>query len=139
MSQSAPHLRRHIGAENDHLAQLGAWLSSPTTKIFCAKQNNIVIGYIVGNQRDALWVIEEMALDAHAYHRGLGKGLFMALQTWFTEIAPTSIVIRAPRYYAVEQAFWRALGARDWTETTWEANPLYTWMILSSAPPPKPI
>jgi hypothetical protein len=137
ISQSVPHLRRHIPAESAHVAQLEAWLTLPTAHIVCATQNNTVIGYIVGDRRDDIWVIQEMALDAHAYHRGLGKGLFVALQTWFTNTAPLPIVIRAPRYYAVEQAFWRALGATDWTKTTWEKNPLTTWMLLPSVPPPK--
>lgn len=139
ISQSTPHLRRHIQAEADHLAQLTAWLSDERVIIVCAKQNNVLIGYMVGLWRDNIRVISDMALDAHTYHRGLAKGLFLGLQTRFIDISPEPIIIRVARYYAVEQAFWRGLGATEWKNHTWETNPLYQWMKLSSVPPTKPI
>lgn len=139
ISQSVPHLRRHIPSEADHLAQLETWLHLPTAKVICGKQGNRVIGYLVATLQDEMCVIEEMALDAHAYHRGLAKALMNTLQTTFLQQTPLPIVIRVPRYYAVEQAFWRAFGARDWTDPTWQIQPLYQWMTLSSAPPLKPM
>lgn len=137
MSQSVPHLRRHIPSETDHLSQLGVWLKMPTAKIICGKQDNRVIGYLVATLHDTLCLIEEMALDAHAYHRGLAKALLNTIQTAFSQPVPMPIIVRVPRYYAVEQAFWRTLGARDWTDSAWQIQPLYQWMKLSSAPPPK--
>lgn len=136
ISQSAPHLRRHMQAEADYLSALRHWLDTRTAVILCAKKNHVVLGYIITIHRDDKMVIMDMALDAHAYHRGLAKALFLAVQT-----SPMSqpIIIRVARYYAVEQAFWRGLGAQEWTNHTWETNPLYQWMILSSDPPPKPI
>lgn len=139
ISQSTPHLRRHIQAEADHLAQLMTWLSDERAMIRCAKQNNALIGYMVGVWRDNTLVISDMALDAHTYHRGLVKGLFSDLQIRFIVTPSQPIIIRVARYYAVEQAFWRGLGATEWTNHTWESNPLYQWMKLSSVPPTKPI
>ena len=139
ISQSTPHLRRHIQAETDHIAQLTTWLSDERVKMVCAKQNNILIGYMVCLWRDNIPLISDMALDAHTYHRGLAKGLFSDLQTHFIGTTSQPIIIRVARYYAVEQAFWRGLGATEWTNQTWEINPLYQWMRLSSVPPTKPI
>ncbi|MCU0481421.1 MAG: GNAT family N-acetyltransferase [Anaerolineae bacterium] len=139
MSQSLPHLRRHIPSQADHLAQLQTWLTLPNVKMICGRRDNRVIGYLVAIFQDEVCVIEEMALDAHAYHRGLAKALVTTLQTIFLQPAPMPMMIRVPRYYAVEQAFWRAFGARDWTDPTWQIHPLYQWMILSSAPPQKPM
>lgn len=139
ISQSVPQLRSHIPAETDHLAHLQTCLTMPNTALLCAKGQTMTIGYILATLRDDQCLIAEMALDAHAYHRGLAKALLNAVQTRFMTTAPMPIVICVPRYYAVEQAFWRALGARDWKETTWQTNPLYQWMRLSSAPQNKPM
>jgi len=139
ISQSVPHLRSHIPDETDHLAYLHTCLNLPNTAFICGKQQGEIIGYILGTLRDEHCLIQEMVLDAHAYHRGLAKALVGAIQTRFIATAPMPIMICVPRYYAVEQAFWWGFGARDWKETTWQTNPLYQWMILSSAPQNKPM
>ncbi len=87
--------------------------------------HGFIYGYI---DADKIGIIEDIALDAHKYHSGLGRGLWSAMKIWFEQHNVQKIVVRVPRYSAVEQAFWRALGA---VETEWTSNkPEFLWMTL---------
>lgn len=56
-------------------------------------------------------LIDQMTLDAHAYHPGLGRALFEAAWAWAQEHEATALLALVPRYDPVGQAFWRSLGA----------------------------
>lgn len=87
--------------------------------VLVAYHSERMIGYIVG------WVdqtplgpfpsgegwIAELTLDAHQYHGGLGRALYQALRAWFDQHTIQRLWLQLPRYHAVEQAFWRSLGA----------------------------
>ena len=101
-----------------------ARMSDVTWAIFVAKSPEPV-GYIIGRIGDPpdltastpgtrRGIIEDIALDVHSYHSGLGRRLYAALCAWFEGRGVGRIFVHAPRYYAVEQAFWRGLGAREW-------------------------
>jgi len=53
-----------------------------------------------------------MALDAHAYHPGLGRALNEAAVAWAKGRGATVLWALVPRYDPVAQAFWRSLGAQ---------------------------
>jgi len=97
-----------------------------------------VAGYISGEVRDGVGVVDHIALDAHTYHPGLGRALWEALRTTFTDQDITTIRIIVPRYHAVEQAFWLALRATPWQPTTdtdkdsWKIPQQTQWMTWSS-------
>ena len=72
-----------------------------------------IAGYIHGHVEASTGIMDEMVLDAHQYHGGLGRLLWKHLNIWFRTQGATSHHIFIPRYHPVEQAFWRALGAED--------------------------
>ena len=128
------------------------WVTQEKERIHANDWHNIiavtddaVIGYIAGTIQASLseheeslvtyGIIEAIVLDAHTYHGGLGRGLYTAIKAWFDDQSTQQILIKAPRYYAVEQAFWRALGAKEWLPeerktTKWEVPLGYVWMTL---------
>lgn len=105
---------------------LQAVLHDPTYVIVLAAQDDHPTGYIIGQVLDdETALVHEMALDAHTYHAGLGRTLWQQLAATFTD---RQVYIRVPRYFPVEQAFWRSLGARH---TEWKAAPQeFMWMTL---------
>ncbi len=98
--------------------------------VFVGDDGDEIRGFVIGRICDGWGVIDEIALDAHHYTGGLGRMMVRQLRERFQQHTIERMVVRAPRYYAVEQAFWRALGAEEWKETTWETAPEDMWMIL---------
>lgn len=99
-------------------------VSAERVRIAVAVEAERVIGYAVGRwDEDAMLVreaeIELMAIDLHAPHRGAARALVGMLRAWFTTEGVSRILVRVPRYSAVEQAFWHAQGARAWDEVLW--------------------
>jgi hypothetical protein len=129
---------RFVGAQR----QREKWISGAVWSfdddaqaIYLAQDDTGVIGYIIGilrNDNDGLLcgTITDIALDAHKYHGGLGRNLVAALRGWFAQGSAERILIKTPRQYAVEQAFWRALGAKECVDAQWETPPEYIWMTL---------
>ncbi len=100
-------------------------------RLFVAQTAGKIVGCIACQMRDDYGIVLDVALDAHSYHSGLGRALLSTARDWFGQAQTLNgIVARVPRYHAVEQAFWRALGAQNWTEALWETPPQYVWMML---------
>lgn len=100
-------------------------------------QDDSVAGYICGLLLDGVGVVDDIALDAHTYHAGMGRALWEALRVWFDARDVNGIRARVARYSAVEQAFWRSLGAHplDDQQTTenddlWQLPPELIWLAL---------
>lgn len=93
-----------------------------------------IVGYIAGRMpRADAGLIDEMALDAHRYHGGVGRTLVRTMRDTFAEMQVSQVFVNVPRYHAVEQAFWRSLGARkpmlaDWMNE--HISPEFMWMTL---------
>ncbi|MCU0496592.1 MAG: GNAT family N-acetyltransferase [Anaerolineae bacterium] len=121
--------RRVLLQQSDHrltmpLSDPQAALQSAYGCVLVGQSGERVIGYIVG------WVdqtplgplpsgqgwIAELTLDAHQYHAGLGRILYQAICAWFDQHAIQRRWLQLPRYHAVEQAFWRSLGAQEANE-----------------------
>jgi N-acetylglutamate synthase-like GNAT family acetyltransferase len=98
---------------------------------FVSEDGEKVVGVIACEIRDGIGVIMDMALDAHTYHSRLGSDLVHIACDWFNQQGITTVVARVPQFHAVEQAFWRALGAQEWKENLWSNNPPYIWMKLT--------
>jgi GNAT superfamily N-acetyltransferase len=106
------------------------------------EENGRIIGYIAGymiNEDQTedrapatppTGVIEELALDAHKYHGGLGRQLYQRLRRTFDENGCSPILVRVPRFHAVEQAFWRSLGAQPHTDHLRKSTASEVWMRL---------
>ena len=127
-----------------------AWLTSPECDLWVgAKQSEGeasalagIIGYVTawhttspyGRLPDDMGLIDELALDAHQYHAGLGRGLVERARHELNARQKRHIIACVPRYHAVEQAFWRALGAVEWEAEAptlpLSAPPTSIWMAL---------
>jgi ribosomal protein S18 acetylase RimI-like enzyme len=103
------------------------WLDDTNAQMFAAMDDHHPVGYIVGRIQPTPpgftpeWegVIAEIAIDSHQYHSGIGRQLVDAMRTWFHSRQIEQIIVFVPQRSAVEQAFWRGLGAAKWMEVLW--------------------
>jgi ribosomal protein S18 acetylase RimI-like enzyme len=101
--------------------KVAAWLENTDCTLYVGEQNGEIVGYVVGWVNHSPFgilppdtgLISELTLDAHKYHGGLGRTLFTTLCEWFSDQDIKQVIVIVPRYHAVEQAFWRALGASE--------------------------
>lgn len=135
LRQADSRIARHTPPREQWLARLSDLLAEPAAAVFVVEDGNQPpFGYIIakieqhqpGSPR--LGVIREMALDAHSYHGGAGRALVAQARDWFGPHAVDRVVALVPRYHAVEQAFWRGLGASEWKDETWTIPPEFMWM-----------
>lgn len=107
--------------------RIAGWLQDPRCKIFLAENEKNALGFVIGWLRDDLpihtaipvGIVSEMVIDIHTYQAGLGRALLTALRAWFKLQNVTQVLVFAPQRYAVEQAFWRALGAVSVVDLMW--------------------
>jgi hypothetical protein len=82
-----------------------------------------VMGWILSNPPgllpEKIGVISDMTLDAHQYQGGLGRSLVKAAREWFAEQQIENVIVHVSHRHAVEQAFWRSLGALEWVDVMW--------------------
>jgi GNAT superfamily N-acetyltransferase len=125
-----------------HAARIESWSERMTDLIgagdvFVAADGDSVTGYVTVQRPpdDAtIALIDDIALDAHRYLGGVGRELVRAARANAEQWDCTVVLVRVPRFYPVEQAFWRALGARIDQERrigiSMEDTPEFTWMTL---------
>lgn len=121
--QADPRIRIAPGGEQVWARAAARWLDEPTTALLVA-QGTAIAGYLLARVQpgtpgllpERMGVIAEMAIDLHGYHGGAGRHLFDGARAWFAAQDVHEVVIMVSRRHAVEQAFWRALGAKDWTD-----------------------
>ena len=103
------------------------WLADPQVNVFIAETDEAVVGYLVARVQpsppgllpERFGVVTELAVDAHGYHGGVGRGLYEAACDWLTMQGVRHVYVDVLRRHAVEQAFWRALGAKEWQDRLW--------------------
>jgi hypothetical protein len=102
------------------------WLEDARCGFFAAERDGVLVAYIVGWVQPLagltpshVGLITDIAIDAHGYHGGVGRGLVDALRGWFVGREVQQMVVWAAHYDAVAQAFWRSLGAADWVDVLW--------------------
>ena len=110
--------------------QVYEYLNNQDTPIFIALVNEGIGGFIVTEICDSDGVIHEIALDAHQYHGGMGRELVKYSREYFFKQGVKQIIVKVPRFHPVEQAFWLALGAKEWKNQAWKNPPEFMWMIL---------
>lgn len=136
IQQDRPAIERLWEERQTILAQMDARFAAdggddlPDDGAFFVAERDGVVGFIACTTREDVGLITDIALDAHAYHGGVARALVDAAARWFTTQPITQIVARVPRYHPVEQAFWRASGAKEWTEARWQTSPQYILMTL---------
>jgi L-amino acid N-acyltransferase YncA len=105
----------------------GEWLARDDCAVFVGERDDQIAGYVVGWLQTGppslltqhLGIITELVIDTHTYQGGLGTLLLRSIQDWFKQSGVHNVVAYAPHYHAVEQAFWRALGADQWIDFMW--------------------
>lgn len=99
--------------EADWTLNAAHWLEEPCL-LLVAEAENAVIGYVRGqiSQDEASTaVIDELVLDLHAYHPSAARTLVDGLRQWADAHAVKAMRIHTLRRMAVEEAFWRSVGA----------------------------
>lgn len=127
--QSNLHIRLLPDSRAAWLDAYRAFLNDPQRSVWVAHsdENGELIGYIAGRLMDnspglaprLVGMIDALVMDAHGYHRGVGRALFTALSDWFRTMSVSEAGIAVGRTVAVEQAFWRSLGAKDEMDILW--------------------
>jgi GNAT superfamily N-acetyltransferase len=125
--QTDQRLRLAPDGREKWIAALQGWLLEPSYAVFVCEADAAVIGYLIvriqpnppGLLPAQSGVIVEAAIDAHRYHGGVGRGLVEAARGWLRQQGVEQLLIDIPRRSAVEQAFWRALGAKEWIDRLW--------------------
>ena len=109
-------------------AAAARWLLETNCVIYVAEQDDKLLGYIIGAIQntppgltpDSIGAITDLTLDVHnPQSSGLGRALLDMVQAWFIKRGIQHIVAQVPRRSAVEQAFWRGLGATEWIDWMW--------------------
>jgi hypothetical protein len=102
------------------------WLEDERCVIYLAEKQGVIVGFVVGwlqIEPVLIWqpmgVISEVGLDAHNYHGGVARSLLQTIQGWFAERGVENVVAYVPHFYAVEQAFWRSVGAVQLLDVMW--------------------
>lgn len=128
LTQSDPRLAALLTADRGGVGLLNRRIVSLDGSLLLAEVAcGDIGGFIVGHIRDdQIGVVELLVLDAHRYHGGVGRQLWLGLRDWFLAQHVKRIIISVPRYYTVHQAFWRALGAVEWTNEA--CPPGMMWM-----------
>jgi hypothetical protein len=139
LQQAAPRLQTYPAR-----LDFSAVLNSADARVFVATVDDSasgerVAGYLAAavtplniippvTSPDAGYLLE-LALDAHRYHAGMGRALYRAAAGWLQSEGKTACLIAVPRFYVVEQAFWRSLGAVE-IESNPAASRAWGWMKL---------
>ncbi|MDX1995693.1 MAG: GNAT family N-acetyltransferase [bacterium] len=134
LSQIDPRFVLSANEREAWLSEAQNALTSPSARLYVAYEGSACIGYIRGTKQEQAGIVEEMALDAHRYHGGLGRELVRHISAWMKEQGAENLTVSVPRRMAVEQAFWRSLGAQEnaqeWTENAWTKTPRHLWIMM---------
>ncbi len=109
------------------------WLTDSAARVWVVDMGERVVAYALvyvgrcplGELPPESAALIEMALDAHRYYGGTGS----ALAKYVRESAPT-LWVAVPRFHAVEQAFWRAFGAKRCHADGLTLNAAFEWMCV---------
>lgn len=98
------------------------WMKRDDAAIMVADRDGQLIGYVIGwvwenppiFELRRMGLVAEMSVDGHCKQGGVGTALFKNLQDWFRAHELRHIEVRIPRQQPIEQAFWRAIGAKPY-------------------------
>lgn len=104
-------------------ARWEAWLGDARCLILVAVAEAEPAGYVVGWLQDlpvgTVGLVTDIALDMHRYQRQAARDLLDALKAWFRQHDAQGALVLAARRGALEQTFWRGLGAAEWMDGLW--------------------
>ena len=96
------------------------WINHADVAFFIAEADAQVVGLAVVTKREStpglsperFGVMLQLAVDLHKPHSGLIGRLIEAAKAWLLSCDIRVLTVNAPAGYPVEDAFWRAQGAR---------------------------
>lgn len=108
-------------------AAMCEWLQDGRCAIYVGVQNMTPIAYIIGWIQTAppglhpaqIGAVTDLTIDLHAGKSNLGRDLLTALRIWFNDNDIQHIIAYVPNRSPIEQAFWRGLGATEWSDLMW--------------------
>ena len=114
-------------AQDRWSAAVTAWLANPECAVLVAEEDLGLVGYVVALLQESPvglaplrhGLITDLAVDVHRYHGGLGRALLDAARDWFDAQGISHILVYVSHQHAVEQAFWRAVGAGPYVDLMW--------------------
>jgi GNAT superfamily N-acetyltransferase len=132
LGQSDSRLTHNQPTAQQWIEQARSLIADPNAVVLVAMPDSgTPAGYVIGAVDDAQrGLIRDIALDAHRYHAGLGRRLVTTVRGWFADHEAAPVLVNVPRFHAVEQAFWRALGAREWKDDQPCRTAARQWMVL---------
>lgn len=109
------------------MAEVADWLANSYCAIYVAERDDSLVGYIIawmqsgppGLSPEHIGVITDLTMDVHGQQGGAGRLLLQPVREWLGAHGISYVIAHVPRRQAVEQAFWRALGATEWLDALW--------------------
>jgi len=125
--QADSRLRFAPDAEARWQTAASGWLHEAGLALLVAVDADQPVGYAAvrveagapGLLPEHVGVLVDMGLDTHRYRGGVGRALVSAAQDWLRDHGAAQMTVAVSRRSAVEQAFWRSLGAREWMDSLW--------------------
>ena len=104
-----------------------SWLTDDSFVFHVAVEGSALAGYAVatvcyglpGLVPSQVGRVVDMAVDLHRAQRGLAASLLDATRSWLAARQISVLTIDVPVAYPVEEAFWRAQGARPRFNQHW--------------------
>lgn len=129
LMQSSPSLRLLPDARIRWETAASTWLNDEAVVFLVGLAEQEVVGGIAGKIEsnapglapENIMRIADLVIDLHTIHKqqGIGRMLLNALRDQAREKGITRMVIQAAAGLAVEQAFWRGMGAKSYAELFW--------------------
>jgi hypothetical protein len=115
------------GAEARWTQAAAGWVVDSRYGVFVAEKPGKVVGCVICRVENAwpgllpepVGLVVEMLVGLHSAAAGVGSLLFEAARGWFDGQAVDQVIVCVPRAQPVEQAFWRAMGAKPWMDVLW--------------------
>jgi ribosomal protein S18 acetylase RimI-like enzyme len=103
------------------------WLRDGGACILVADAEGQLVGYIIGLMREnppvllppAYGLVSDICVDPAWRQQGIGRRLFEALKDWFRAKELSTVQLNVAHFNPVSQAFWRAMGCRDYMDRLW--------------------
>jgi ribosomal protein S18 acetylase RimI-like enzyme len=119
-----PRLGAHSTRLADWRSAIHTWMKRDEAAVHVADRDGQLIGYIVGwvwlqpplFEPHKLGLVTELSVDGHCKQGGVGTQLLTSLRGWFKAQHVHHVEVRVARQQAIEQAFWRSVGAQPYLE-----------------------
>jgi ribosomal protein S18 acetylase RimI-like enzyme len=119
--------RPALNGEKHWAGILRDWLRDDDCCVLVADAGSQLVGYIIGMIREnppvllppAYGLVSDICVAPAWRQQGIGRRLFEALKDWFRAKELSTVQLNVAHFNPVSQAFWRAVGCRDYMDRLW--------------------